>query len=234
VNDLSICLAYYEAPGALAEHLRQLAAVPEELRQSLELVVCDDASPRHPALPVFDPPPVIAHKLLRVVEDIPWNVEAARNIAAENARAPWLLILDMDTVATPAVIREAMTAKLDARSVYDFGRVLTNGKPYKAHPYVFLLHRDVFDRIGGFDERLCGTYGGDSVFRTAIRRQASSMRHFPVPLLYLQNREGGDAEVALPRKGPDNAAQLAAIYAAIATEASYRPLRGTSQYARIL
>lgn len=51
--------------------------------------------------------------------------------------------------------------------------------PYKEHPNTWLMTRPMYDRIGGYDERLSGCYGTDGEFRDRVREHARAVVMLP-------------------------------------------------------
>ena len=69
-----------------------------------------------------------------------------------------------------------MTGKLDERKVYRFSRVdAPDMTPYKPHPNSWVFTRGMFNRIGGYDERLSGFYGTDGEFGKRVERATAKV-----------------------------------------------------------
>jgi hypothetical protein len=114
-------------------------------------------------------------EIYRVTEDRPWHQHAARNLGAHVAPDGWLLLTDMDHVLTGqnAAALLKRLGKLDPASIYTLHRVEADtgqptindaGQP-KPHPNSFVLTRELYWRIGGYDEDFCGIYGTDGLFK---------------------------------------------------------------------
>jgi hypothetical protein len=83
----------------------------------------------------------------------------------------------MDHMLTVDPARTLLTrmgyGKLDRKTAYMFDRIeVDTGLPTlspagtrKPHPNSFLLTREMYWKIGGYDETFCGIYGTDSLFR---------------------------------------------------------------------
>ncbi len=175
--DLSLCLAYYMNPGMLGIHYRHWAAWPEALKARVEIVIVDDASPTGPAIDVPRPAGMPQLSIYRVTVDQPWHQHGARNLAADRAVGKWLLLTDMDH-ALNEVVATRLFDKIDRGritedSIYTLHRReartgrTTRGKWWlpNPHPNSFVLTRNTYWHIGGYDEDLCGVYGTDSAFR---------------------------------------------------------------------
>ena len=164
-------------PGMLAEHYRLWARWPQSLKARVEVVVVDDASPTGAAIDVPRPDGLPQLSIYRVKVDQPWHQDGARNLAADRAAAPWLLLTDMDHALSQQAAAQLLDLidhrLVEVGSIYTLHRVdartgwTVRGKWLrpKPHPNSFVLARDTFWHIGGYDEDLCGLYGTDTAFR---------------------------------------------------------------------
>src|SRR6185436_13220201 len=122
----------------------------------LKVIVVDDGSPSKPLALPDDLPCAI--RGFRIERDVPWNWLAARNIGAHHAQDGWLLLTDMDHEVPMATLRAVIWSRHDAAVIYAFSRREHTGELLSPHSASFLMHRDLFWRIGGYDERLSGHY----------------------------------------------------------------------------
>jgi len=171
---LSVCMPYYRNPEMwrvqCAEYWLGWHGMP------VELCVCDDGTPEGERPDRIPPAPTV---MLRHLEDRLWHQHAARNTAAHYARAPWLLLTDMDHALPGDSLMRILAAlpTLDAGTAYQLELVETDGSVTrnasgqpKPHPNTWLMTRQLFWRIGGYDERHCGGYGTDAHFRRSLPR----------------------------------------------------------------
>lgn len=193
---LSFVLPYYLNPEMLRVQYGVWAGYPEALKRRIEVVVVDDGSPSFPAHEVERPEGLPALRIYRHTEDRPWHQHAARNLGAVHARGEWLLLTDMDHVVTA----QALTALVSMKRVWrDEGRpffytfervdapdmtptVRPDGTP-KRHPNSFVMAKDLYWRIGGYDEAYCGVYGTDGLFRSRAFEIAEEVFLADVPLV---------------------------------------------------
>ena len=187
---LSIVSPYYNQPQMLAVQGHEVAKHP----QGVEFVLVDDGSREHPA------PIMPGMRQFRVLKDVPWNQDAARNIGADEASGDWLLLTDLDHVFAATAVRDilALIPTL-ARRAYRFRRALAStGKALWPAPNVWLMPRDLFWRIGGYDERHAGTYGTDREFSARVAA-VCAIGILPVSATVYTSADVPDASSALPR-----------------------------------
>lgn len=167
---LTIVIPYYSQPAMLARQAAEWKGYPE----GIEVVVVDDGS----AVPAA----AEGCSIYRVAEDIPWHQDGARNLGAHVATGDWLLLLDIDHVL-PAGAAQALLGRLPGlrpRAAFRPARRLVSGA-HRLNPAanIWLIRREDFWRVGGYDERLCGSYGTDLEFRPRLRRH---LRELPAPV----------------------------------------------------
>lgn len=219
IDKVSLIMPYYDNAGMLAEHYAHWVKFPDEIKRRMEVIIVDDGTPTTAAGEVPRPekglPPL---KIFRVAVDLPWHQHACRNIGAHEARKSWLFLTDMDHLIPEETWRNIF--KLDAEpphTVYTHLRVdapdmqpkIKNGQEHP-HPNTFLMSKEFYWMIGGYDEDFCGVYGTDGMFR---KRLWAVARHKPLrdPIIRydrevladastrtLQRKEGRDPE-AKPR-----------------------------------
>lgn len=192
---VSIIHAFYKNPGMLEREYAHLAALPADLKAHLELVICDDASPKGfqakpPANDIGLPVSVF-----RIREKTPWNWMGARNIAAHHATGDWLLFTDADHLVPEVTARRVTEGELDERNVYRFRRVDAPAMtPYKEHPNSWLMAAPLFrERFIGFDERWAGSYGSDFDVRNRLYAAARKVVMLSAPLIRVPREVVPDA-----------------------------------------
>lgn len=170
---LSLVMPYYMNPGMLERHYQEWALWSPAFIARTEFIIVDDGSPQ-PAIMVPRPDWLTSLSIYRVLEDRPWHQHGARNLGAHQARGQWLLLTDMDHILTADAARKLfeLLPELDTDCIYMMHRVEADtGLPTaqygvtKPHPNSFVVTRDTFWRIGGYDEDYCGIYGTDRMFR---------------------------------------------------------------------
>ena len=159
---------------------RQLLHLERALTSECELILIDDGSV--PSLegvcatvcPGFDLALHLTH------DRRPWTQPRARNLGAATARAERLLFFDIDHIVTRDVIDRALEYQgnklhwvrrpavldpdgrivTDRRVLVEYG--MTDDRP-SVHANSFLISKALFHRVGGYDEKFCGRYGGDDI-----------------------------------------------------------------------
>jgi hypothetical protein len=230
---LTLVMPYYMNAGQLALQYRNWLAWAGKHRNRLKVVIVDDGSPSSPAVNVPRPHGLPEVEIYRVAEDIPWHQHGARNLGAHVAPEGWMLLTDMDHVLTPEsaalLFRAIDKSRLDEGTVYMLDRIEADtgeptrgrdGKP-KPHPNSFVMTRDMFWQIGGYDERAT-IYGTDKLFRD--RAFAVAQRgHLDIPLTrYWRDLVPDASTTTLPRKEGRDAAAKRRIMAEIAASPEAR------------
>lgn len=185
MNRISLVMPYYRNASMLAHHYEYMAALPLVVKDQLEVLIVDDGSPKHPASEVPRPQGLPELRIYRVTKDIPWNQHGARNLGAWEAKYKWLFMTDIDHVPHELLWLAMIKAPLHPSLVYTFDRrepdgELTrksSGEP-KPHVNTFLVTREAYWAVGGYDEDYCGMYGTDGLFRSRLYAKYSKT-HVP-------------------------------------------------------
>ena len=212
----SLILSYYDQPKMLARQSEVLAAWSEDIRSLWELIVVDDASPNYPAH-VGDIG--MEARTFRIEKDVRWNWTGARNVGIKESRGEWLLITDIDHVV-PFVTAAGLAGMELEDTVYGFKRRMRR-EIHHAHPNTFLVKRTRLSRIGWFDERLAGLYGGDNEWRS----RAGQIERLPLYLDLMTPDDVPDAWIDDERATPANTAMRKQVLRYIAENPGPRTLR---------
>jgi hypothetical protein len=115
-------------------------------------------------------------RLYRTLVDVRWNWLFCRNLGASEAATDWIFMTDIDHVMPKKTLARLLDVeKLDPKKAYRMSRVDAPAMtPYKPHPNTWLMTRDLFDKIGGYDERFSGFYGTDGEFRRRVQDTVGS------------------------------------------------------------
>lgn len=163
---------YYENPEFFKRQLALWGSYSEELQKLLSVIVVDDGSPNNPAknvvgfcrsvLGMF---PLFMLRVFRIEVDIRWNWLAARNIGMHHAVDGWCILTDMDHMIEEKVLDSIVHGKHDEGMIYRFSRREWTGMNVHPHPNSMLMTKEMFWKVGGYDERLSGYYGTDGDWR---------------------------------------------------------------------
>jgi GT2 family glycosyltransferase len=200
--ELSICICTRNATGRMDRFLPALVATLASSGLATQLVVVDDGSTDS----TFQRAQALAPDAVVVAHYRNRGAAAARNTAARNANAEWLLFLDDDATIT----RDDLDMLWSRRQRHECVLPQVRGPegelqnsvalrwrfweprfdnvaqplPKVGYPLgtCLLLHRDVFWSVGGFDERFFPNYFEDTAFGFQLRRRG-------IPIRLLDNAE---------------------------------------------
>lgn len=159
---------------------RQLLYLGRVLTPECELVLVDDGSDP-PLRATCDRVAIPFDLTLHCTRDRrPWTQPRGRNVGASLARADRLVFFDIDHIVTPDVLRHCLAYAVDklhwsrrpgvlderGNLTTDRDTLLAYGMTDDApsvHANSFLIRRELFAALGGYDERFCGRYGGDDI-----------------------------------------------------------------------
>jgi hypothetical protein len=162
LNECKLIYPYYENPLMLERQVENWNRIHGELRDKIKVILVDDHSIKHPALSIFETckaPKVLA----RFSEPGIWGMHEARNLGAKLAGKDdvWMFMSDIDLVITPEMLYSLLSKKLDTSNTYTFDRVMAPGMtPHRYHCNSFLVQRQHYWFINGYDVDFTGTFGG--------------------------------------------------------------------------
>lgn len=161
---LTFVMAVYGQPLMLAKWFETLRTYPEKVSKHIRLVIVDDHGDPPATIPE-DVRGIFRGRLYRVDDNIPWNQMGARNLGVQQAETDWVLLLDPDMVVEPEVARRLvdLASKLGAGNVVKLMLRYTDGVYDATSPNVYLIHKDDFERAGGYDEDYAGHKGWSDV-----------------------------------------------------------------------
>lgn len=196
MRELTLILPFYRNVRMLQQQQAIWAAYPEDIKAHLHVIVVDDCSPpKHRASAVFAMTGVASCRLYRIEQKKRWNWLICRNLGVDQADTEWVLLTDMDHVVPAETWRSVMTQPLDDSLAYRFGRVDAPGiTTAKSHPNTWLMTKALYDRVGGYDERLSGFYGTDADFRERVTDQARAIQIRTEVVIRYSSESIADAE----------------------------------------
>ncbi len=181
----SVIIPYYEAPQMLQIQMDHLEhrGVPD----GVEYIVVDDGSRKYP---ITEKLPYA--RVIRIHQNMAWNVGGARNVGARVANGEWILFADIDRIIPLEVFNEPV----DPTHYYQFQDQMWWGADRnKVSPGTTLVNKEKFWESGGHDEDLVGSYGGtDRALRKRMGRIGLSREVHSKPIICF-NQISLDGEV---------------------------------------
>lgn len=161
---LTFVMAAYEQPLMLNKWWETLRTYPEKVSKRIHLVIVDDHGDPPAAIP-DDVRERFRSRLFRVLDDIPWNQMGCRNLGVQEAETDWVLMMDPDMVVEPEIAARLLVwvAKLKLGQVVKMLLRYTDGVLDSSSPNCYLIHKEDFNRAGGYDEDYAGHKGWSDV-----------------------------------------------------------------------
>jgi glycosyltransferase involved in cell wall biosynthesis len=178
LETVTLCIPFYRNSAMLKHQLEEWINYPWQIR----VIVVDDGSPE-PASDIVDEyfgELPFDLQLYRILVDIPWNRNGARNLAAHVAETEWLLMSDIDHVLPAEAAVQLLEQTVDPQHWYRFHRWRVGAADetrkkdeiaeacafgeIKPHIDSYLATREAYWAIGGTDEDYSGVLGGGSPF----------------------------------------------------------------------
>jgi glycosyltransferase involved in cell wall biosynthesis len=193
--NFTFIVPYYRNVAMLVRQIEEWRKYPKT--EDLQIILVDDASPEE-AAPLLQAaaPDVPNLRAFRITNDIPWNRAAARNFGAIYASTDWILHTDIDHIM-PVETAEALLKFAPVRTNwYRFARYRVGKADFtrrkddlddniefgkiKPHMDSYLCERELYMRLGGYDEDYSGSLGGGTPFVRELQ-SAATMIDLPEP-----------------------------------------------------
>jgi len=116
----------------------------------------------------------------RIQDDLKYNIAGALNLGMMLADTPWILTMDTDYSFQPDVMQSLLDFRPNRYEVYGFflDRAIPHELPERnVHTTTFLLHKDTFIDLNGFDEDFSGTWSHE--LQPKLREMGTQDRKFP-------------------------------------------------------
>lgn len=171
MRSVTMVSAYFNNRGMLLKQLAAFRALPPPYALRFEFIVVDDCSDL-PDVPVPADLP-FTYERYRLTEKVRWNQDACRNLGVSKATHDWLLLTDMDHMPLGDAVKFMFDEMASPKTAYRFSRkTLPDCSDYKPHPNTWFIHKDLYEKVGGYDERLAGLYGTDGDFVKRVQAVA--------------------------------------------------------------
>ncbi|MEH3144328.1 MAG: glycosyltransferase family A protein [Methylobacterium frigidaeris] len=174
---LSIVSHFYnneESVSKAVESYREMSRLHPE---TFDFVLVDDHS--HDAIDANLFSDVENLRVFRIIEDVAWNMPAARNIGVQEAFCDKIVLMDIDHLVDPTQIGNLLSdaERLKVGQIGQFRRrkrVKNSDHEWieiASHINSFMIHKSDFIRVGGYEENFSGNYGHeDKFFKVCCRR----------------------------------------------------------------
>lgn len=210
----SICMPYHDNPAMWEKQLLNAYGLPRYLKNEIEIVLCDDCSIELPKPPTsWLVSPIQMFRLNGA--HVPWSHRVASNVAVHESGSPFVIVTDIDHIVPEDTLQRLSVDpffEFSRDKVYTFERRNADGSRYKPHPDSWLMRREMWERIGGYDERYRGVYGQNMPFIERVRHHAAEIKSCGLDLVRYSREDIHDAsERVLMRKSPAARAAMAQL-----------------------
>lgn len=162
---ITVNLSFYNQNDVLIKQVEEWKSWSKEIRDQFSFCIVDDCS-KTSALDVLSETSLddIDISIYRVKEDLYCNIAGVRNLAAQQCKTDWMIILDMDTFISEELAESILNLPKSRDGVcFKFNRRVPNNpnhpKNGQPHPAVCLLRVEDYWNVGGCEEDLVGHYG---------------------------------------------------------------------------
>ena len=164
---ISLIHPYYNHKDTFAYQFKQWSAFSHYAKSKLEIIVVDDNSPDYPCVAPEDLHELNL-KILRIDDDIRWNTAGAANLGISESKYDWILHADFDVGLPPQCANALVGLDLsDPKVVYWPMTWHETSKGYQKygapHCNSFLMNKEMFWELGGYDEDFSGCRGGQDI-----------------------------------------------------------------------
>jgi len=195
ISNLSIIFNHHREPNTLKFILNNWEKVKNQ--DKIHYVICD-AGPKEDPIDLS----IVENynlniKVLQLDEYKFFNQPLGKNVMVQECETEWVFMTDPDRFFPKSAIEQIFLLDLNSNAAYDFFDY--NWDPIEEkivsefwHPNTFLLTKEYFNQIGGYNEEFCGNYGHDD---TEIRRRMDIYRlpiatyHYHEKDLVFRNRD---------------------------------------------
>jgi len=156
---ITMVLGYYRCPNLLKMQLETWNKWPTSVKDQVQIILVDDASPIKAEIPLNTH---LNLDLYRILKNIPWNNEGAKNLGACMACTEWILFCDMDYLMDGENMHQVLQLdRSDPKTWYCFrSESKRKGRWFYRHPKaVPFINKKTFFSVGGYYEDFRGNVG---------------------------------------------------------------------------
>lgn len=184
-KDITVIFNYHREPNQLDFIMSKWSEA--DPTNSLNFIVCD-TGPREESLSLDQFSSFGFNvKVLKIDEYKPFNQPLGKNSSVAECETDWVIITDPDRFLpkeTLDTIEKLSGWDMVAYDFEDYDYDYETGglTPRHRHQNTFLMRKDYFEQVGGYNESFCGNYGHDDTeFRERI-----AVVHLPLHSVHCQ------------------------------------------------
>lgn len=178
---LTLVFPYYNSSNMIPIQVEYWNSYSQSSKDRIKIIVVDDGSTESQKLTKhLDINNVnVEIELYEILDHIDWNECGANNLGIAMADTPWVFRCDIDYLIPPHVLDTVLTMNPSEEYVYTFMMKFWDGpnqptapENTKCGPNIFLVKKNIFWKVGGYDEDFAGIYGSDMIFRWKLHQVA--------------------------------------------------------------
>ena len=138
----------------------------DDVKKHVRIILIDDHGTPTIESMLSDRPMDYDLSVYRILDDIKHNIPGAMNLGMMVACTPWILTMDTDYTFKPDVMQNFLGFKPHQQNIYAF---FQQREPHdeavnrreRTHTNTWLMHKETFTALNGFDEDFSGTVGAE-------------------------------------------------------------------------
>ena len=161
-------ITYFDNPDMFKVHLATWHTYSRKIKKLIDFIVIDDCS----KVPLKLERANLNLTILKVIDDIIWNLLGARNLGADYCKTDWFLMTDTDMLL-PAneAVKLLKLSKNDSNVIWDLDHIDVISTKRGTNANQVFISKELFWRCWGYDEDFSGNYGHeDSYFNHCLYR----------------------------------------------------------------
>ena len=163
------------------QHLVEYENYSEETRKQFEVIWVDDCSEKPVDIPELSFG--LNLTIARITNNIYWNICGAKNLGFYLAEGPWVFGTEQDHMFYSEMdLKRVLKFPKQRDCAYFLTRVLPDGQSRgKNHPNSFIIHKEDFWKLGGYDEDFSGNRGhSDTMIKYQMKRMGYARPTLPM------------------------------------------------------
>ncbi len=185
MNKLSLVIPYYKSNNIISRKFEEWQEYDQDVKDNLEVIIVDDGSPEGTRFEEQWVDTELNIKLYRIEVDIPWNECGANNLGIKMASNDFILRTDVDWFIPNNLLKKIMNMDLNKNMLYLFHSIDFYSRQKLIDPAnIYVINKETFWTVGGYDEDTRGHYGSDLSFRyrtfTVYKTKVVFIEDYPV------------------------------------------------------